>query len=207
MSTTSIPIAIKRSPRSHHKFATYVVHIADCLDGNASYPDANPSAATLQALAAAFILANAKAKHEGPAAVADRDEKRADLEDQLDVLVAYVRQKVKAEAADPADAATRILSAGLSIRKKGNAPKPVLAAKHGDLSGEIVLVARAVAKAATYYWEVSSDQTTWVSAPQTMRADTMISGLTPGEVYYFRFRAFSRKGLTDYTDVVALRAL
>jgi hypothetical protein len=33
----------------------------------------------------------------------------------------------------------------------------------------------------------------------------MMTGLTPGQVYFVRFRAQTRKGLGDYSDVVKIR--
>jgi hypothetical protein len=40
-----------------------------------------------------------------------------------------------------------------------------------------------------------------------MKADTTVAGLTPGQVYSFRFRAQTRKGLGDYSQVVSLMVL
>jgi hypothetical protein len=37
-----------------------------------------------------------------------------------------------------------------------------------------------------------------------MRTVTVISGLTPGQTYYFRFRALTRKGMRDWSQVVSL---
>ncbi len=55
-----------------------------------------------------------------------------------------------------------------------------------------------------YYWEISLDQQSWTSVPETLKARATITGLTPGQRYYFRFRAHTRKGLGDYSDVVTL---
>ena len=40
-----------------------------------------------------------------------------------------------------------------------------------------------------------------------MQARTTVAGLTPGQLYFFRFRAHSRKGLGDYSDAVTCRVL
>jgi hypothetical protein len=40
-----------------------------------------------------------------------------------------------------------------------------------------------------------------------MQASTSVTGLIPGQVYYFRFRAHTRKELGDYSDVVRFMAL
>jgi hypothetical protein len=40
-----------------------------------------------------------------------------------------------------------------------------------------------------------------------MRARTEVADLTPVQVYYFRFRAFTRAGWQDYSLVVSLLVL
>ena len=207
MSAERTPIAVKKSPRSHHVFVTYVTHLADCLSGNASFPNPTPSVAMLQSKAASFAQANARAKGGGPGAVADRNAARLDLEGDLDDLVFYVRKTVRAMAGDPAATLAMILSTGLSVRKSGKARKPPLAARHGLVSGEVVLAALAVAKTAMYFWVYSVDQVTWVSVTATLQASTTIAGLMPGQVYYFRFSAQTRRGLGEASDVVRLRVL
>ena len=39
---------------------------------------------------------------------------------------------------------------------------------------------------------------------QTMKTKLVVTGLTPGQTYYFRFRAHTRKGDIDYSQVVSL---
>ena len=43
-----------------------------------------------------------------------------------------------------------------------------------------------------------------MSAPETAQTTTVISGLTPLQMYYFRFRTTSRKGRRGYSKVVSL---
>jgi hypothetical protein len=49
----------------------------------------------------------------------------------------------------------------------------------------------------------STDQKTWVACPQVFKAKMVISGLTVGTTYYFRFQAQTRKGLQDWSTVVS----
>jgi hypothetical protein len=88
----------------------------------------------------------------------------------------------KLHGADPAAAIAVILSTGLSVRKSGKAPKPPLSAKHGAVSGQVLLAALAVAHTAMYYWEISVDSTSWASLPETLQSRTTVTGLTPGQV-------------------------
>lgn len=204
MKSDTFPTVVKRSPRSNHLMVTYLYKLATGVTGNTSFPSPTPSGAALSGAADALAQANAKATDGGKAAVADRNAKRDDADDLVDVFVSYVQSTVKATASDPSSAAAMILSTGLSIMKPRTLAKQVLAARYGDVSGEVVLVALAVGRKAMYFWEHSSDQTHWTSVPSTLTSTTKIGGLTPGQVYYFRFRAQTRKGLGEYVDPVSL---
>jgi hypothetical protein len=205
--TESLPIAVKNSPRSNHLFVTYLYNIVSSLDGNASFTNPTPSAATLEGAADGLAQANGAARGGGPASVAERNAQRKHAEGLVDQFVSFVRVTVNAEAGDPATACAMILSAGLSVRKRSKAQKPPFTARYGGVSGEVLLVALAVAKAATYTWMYSLDQKSWTCAPQTMKASTTIAGLTRGQVYFFQFRALTRKGLGDGSQIVSLLML
>jgi hypothetical protein len=200
----AFPRAVKKSPPSHHHFVTFLYRIVQCLTGNASFLDPTPAVTELEDAADGLAEANAKARNGGSVAVADRNARRDDAEKLVDQLVNYVQVTVRAQASDPASAAAMILSSGLSVRKRTRPQKAVLAAKYGQVSGEVLLVARAVAKPAIYLWEYSLNQTEWISVPQTIKADTIITGLTRAQTYFFRFRAQTRKGLCDYSQVISL---
>ena len=58
--------------------------------------------------------------------------------------------------------------------------------------------------ALVYTWEWSLDQVSWTTALQTSKAKAVLSGLTVGKVYYFRFRVLTRKGKQDPSQVVNL---
>jgi hypothetical protein len=121
----------------------------------------------------------------------------------LELLGKYVQSVVRA---GPVEDAPAIISSVLMFESKvgKRAPKPELAAKSGATSGIALLVALAVASAVAYFWEYSVDQQVWTAGPQTAQAHSSILGLTPGKVYYFRFRTLLRAGtLTNYSQVVS----
>jgi len=66
------------------------------------------------------------------------------------------------------------------VKKTGTRKKAVLAAKYTGFSGEVLLVALAIASAGAYYWEYSLDQSAWAAVPETTAARVRIAGLTPG---------------------------
>ena len=204
MNTQLLPQAVKNSPKSNHKFATFLIKLGQSMTGNGYYAAPNPTGAALTAAGEGIAAANATAKNGGSAAVAARDAKRKEAEGLVDQLVTYVQVNVNANAGDAATATAMITSSGLSVHKRTKPNKPGLAAKWGSLSGEVLLVALAVGHGAAYMWDFSLDQKVWTSVPQTMKATTTISGLTPGQVYYFRVHAQTRKAIGPYSQVVSL---
>ena len=68
----------------------------------------------------------------------------------------------------------------------------------------MALVAKPVAQRATYYWEHSLDQVTWTQVPETLNARTTVEGLPWAKMSYFRFRALTKAGKGEYSQVVSL---
>lgn len=203
--TEAWPKAVKKAPRSNYKFVDYLYGIANDLPNVPALAGATPSAAQIKTMADNLTQANAKAKHGGPAATAARDALRLQAEEMVDQLVWYTRTAIRAAAPDAATARSMILAAGLSVQLPSSAVKPPFAAKNGEVSGTAVLVVRAVADVAVYLWEMSADQKSWGSLPQTFKATTTVTGLTPGQTYYFRFRSQTRTGgVSNESQVVSL---
>ena len=79
---------------------------------------------------------------------------------------------------------------GVERRGARQQAKAVLGVLPGRVSGSVRLAAKAVAKVASYEWQLSKDAgKTWLELPKTLQAKTAVSGLTPGMTYGFRFRA------------------
>jgi hypothetical protein len=103
-----------------------------------------------------------------------------------------------------ADAQKVAAGAGMGLKKVGKRDIPELAAKSAGIPTVVVLTAKAVAPHASYYWQFSLDSKNWTSAPETMKHVTVISGLTSGQTYYFRFRALTRLGMRDWSPAITL---
>ncbi len=207
MSAERMPIPVKKCPKSNDKFVTYVLLLVANFTASTTFTSPTPTMAVLGAKAKALADANAKARGKAPGAAADRDAQRLDVEEQIDHLVDYVKGAIKTLGVDAATAIALILTTGLSVRKTGRSPKAPLTATPAGLPGEVLLVALALAPNAVYWWEYSSDSKVWTSVPETMTARTTIAGLTPGQVYYFRFHGRTRKGAVDYSDAVKCMVL
>jgi hypothetical protein len=83
-------------------------------------------------------------------------------------------------------------------------PKPPLAAEPGATTGTVKAAALAILGALVYTFEWSLDQQSWTSAT-TRKCSYLVTGLTPGKLYYFRVKAFLRDDTTtDYVATVSL---
>jgi hypothetical protein len=163
----------------------------------------NPAPASVAALGAALppfatALENAKAMRGTKDTLTTARQAVVDALNQLKADVQTVARK------QPPDVGKEtIASVGFRVKKVATRTKLPFAVDYGGLMGTALLVALAVARDATYFWEMSSDQKVWVDLPSTMKAKTTATGLTPATVYYFRFRAQTRKAMGDWSTVVS----
>jgi len=168
------------------------------MNGNSWFPAPVPSLVRVRAAIDKLAKAEAAALSMTVGLKQARNEARAVLVVLLTRLKAYV-QGVADE--NPDFAVGIVESAGLSVVARGNKPKAVLGVLPGRVSGSVRLAAKAVAKVASYAWQLSKDAgKTWVDLPKTLQAKTTVSGLTPGMTYGFRFRAIVRRGVGDWCE-------
>jgi hypothetical protein len=134
-----------------------------------------------------------------------RDTVAEHLRSLLNRLKAYVQ----GVADDNIEHAVAIIeSAGMSVAPKGSREKPPFAVRQGPVSGTVLLIARAIAKVATYFWQMSEDDgKTWIDLARTLSADTKVTDLVPGRTYRFRFRAVTRRETTDWCDPLPIIVL
>jgi hypothetical protein len=182
---------LKMSPKVK-TLITFAQSMATAMNGNASFPSPNPTLATFQADIEALVTAETAALARTKGAAGTRNAKLAVVKADLESLKNYVQNVV--DGSNPANAQSIIGSAGMAIRKVTLHDKPALAVKQGTVSGTVTLAAKAAAKKAAYNWQYSTDQKTWTSLPQTLKAKTGVSGLTSATTYSFRSQALTPKG-------------
>ena len=135
-------------------------------------------------------------------AVAVRDDKRAVLVRLLKQLAGYV-QTVADAAVENAGAL--IQSSGFSVRKTAVRKPRVFDAVQGAATGSAKLVAPSAGARSSYEWEYSSDGgKTWVTAPVTLQARTLVSGLAVGATVLFRYRPVTKAGEGNWSQPIAL---
>jgi len=195
-------IAVLKLARPAQAASAYAKTILAGLGGHPLiFVTPNPPLATFKADIDALDAAETLALGRTKGAVEDRNAKLAVVVSDIHVARTYVNQLA---AVDSANAAAIITAAGFALRKPTVQHKQLLAAKQGPAPGVVVLSAKAVAPKASYDWQWSLDQKTWVDVPSTLVARTSVAGLSAAVIHYFRFRARTRAGQGDWSDVVTL---
>jgi hypothetical protein len=165
---------------------TYVQGIVTAMTGNPSFPTPTPPLAVLSTAIGTLQTCETAALARTKGAVIKRNEART----ALVVLVQQLRGYIQAGAdADVENGASIIASAGVAVRKTPVHPARVFTVKPGAVSGSAKIVAASAGHRASYEWEYSTDGgKTWVIAPATLQAKTIVYGLVPGSTAQFRYR-------------------
>jgi len=107
----------------------------------------------------------------------------------------YKSGVLKVAQADPANAATIIVESGLRLRRESTRRKAFFSVKRGRVSRSLVAEVRAVAKRASYEWEISLDGgKTWMHVRTTLPAKTVIPDLPLAEYVQVRCRPVTKIG-------------
>jgi hypothetical protein len=192
---------VLKMPARKASVATFASSVIHAMTNNPSFPNPSPPLATVSADLAAYEAAEAAVVTRVKGAAVARNAKYVALYTDLDHLMADVQ---KVADADPANAQSIIESAGFGIRKTGSHLKSAIKVEAGGVPGSVKLIAKAVGHRASYEWQYSTDQKTWANAPSTLQAKTVITGLTSGTAYYFRFRGVTKAGEGAFSQVVQI---
>jgi hypothetical protein len=193
--------AALRIPSRKANVGAFATAVINAMTANASFPNPTPPLATVSADLAAYEAAEAQVLTRVKGAAATRNTKYAVLRTDLEHLMAGVQQVADAS---PATAQSLIEGAGFSIRKTTSHPKSAIKVEAGTVPGSVKLVAKAVALRASYEWQYSTDQKTWTSAPSTLQAKTVITGLTSSTTVYFRVRGVTKEGEGAFSQIVQI---
>jgi hypothetical protein len=189
---------ILNRPRTMGHFILFARFIASRMQGNPYFPSPTVPIATLAAhiaeLEAALTLSQRNT-------VKARDAAFHAVLTDLTTLAVYVQTVAQGR---PLDAVAIVASAGMSIKQFPGPGKATFVVKQGKLSGTVTLVVRHPGRVATFYWQRSSDGTTWIDEEDGVVANTTIQNLTPGAFYWFRYRLRTSKGLGEWSQPFTL---
>jgi hypothetical protein len=189
-------------PRRKADVGTYARFIASRLDGNAYFPVLPVPIATLQGHIDDLEAAEAAVRSGTHGTGTARDAKLEVVVGDLEQEKTYVETVANARGED-ADAVAA--SSGFA-RKESRGPGTwAFGAKQGDRSGEVKLHAPRKNRAEKYQWQRGADGIQWIDLADTNEASTVVVGLSPGTLYFFRYRTLLRNVLSDWSDPVTFR--
>jgi hypothetical protein len=197
-----ITVVLRLPKRSPGKSILYAKYIAACMQGNPYFPSPTPPIATLVAHIAELDQAHVVARTKALGTAKARDAKLRVVEDDLKTLRSCVETVANTYAFEEGVAVVK--SAGMDVKGRTGPRKAPASIKQGGVSGCVVLNVRHPGIVTSFDWQQSVDGTTWTDARQTVHAKLVLTGLTPGVRYSFRFRTLTRKGKSDWSDPLAL---
>lgn len=195
-------VAVSKFPTAVVALLKFTQALIAALTNNSFFTDAGPIIAALQAGFTKLDTAETAAKTRAVGTVAARDKAKADLLVALHGAKSYVQQKADA---NPEQAQALIESATMAVRKTPIRVKVGFTVKPGPVTGSVHLAARAAGRRASYEWEWSADGgKTWTLLPSTLQAKTTVPNLPVGTNCAFRFRAVTKTGEGDWSQIVTM---
>ena len=179
----------------------YVQNIIKGLTGNTAIPNPVPTIAVLTTALDDLQTAETAALVRTKGAATIRNEKRATLVSQLQLLRGFVQTTADASAQN---GASIIESAGLAVRKTAVRAPRVFAVKPGAVTGTAKVIAPSAARRASYEWQYSIDGgKTWMTLPVTLQAKTSVTGLVPGSTVQLKYRPVTKTGEGDWSQPIS----
>ncbi len=166
-------------------------HISTCMTGNVNMPSAVSVLPLLDASVTDLINA-ITAQHPDPVTI---DARVTDVRNRLKVLIRLAE-------IDGGSNEEIALSSGFDLRVPTKRKPQVFSVKQGLLSGTANLNCT-VYKNAAYIWEMISDPidtNTWLVYDTGVVANMQVTGLTPGNKYWFRVKTILSKSKLPYSD-------
>jgi hypothetical protein len=194
--------------KTPEELVNFFTEIITAMTGNAAFPTANPTLATLSATRDALQtkINDVKAKENiWRAAIVARDTQEDTSVDLFTQLSSYVQN---ASGGDE----VKIISSGFHVRSTATS-SPVTApqdlrATSGDNEGEIDLAWDRVRNAGSYEVQCREQGTTdWQPVKTVTKSRFTVENLTPGKTYSFRVRAIGAQGEGPWSDEAVKRAV
>jgi hypothetical protein len=188
-------------PRRVLDFVYQAEFIADCLATDPTYADSAPPLDVFEAHLATLRQATQNVYTRALGSVAAREAAALAVMSDLLALRHFVQRLADGSVhAGPAI----ITNAGMYVKNATGPVKGGFVVKQGRVSGTARMIALAESGKASYDWQYSLDGVTWLSLASTVYAHQDVTGLVPGKVHYFRYRALTKAGAGDWSQVVRL---
>jgi hypothetical protein len=200
--TSHRSLAALKLPKQPVALAAFSTSVVKSMTGNPQFATPVPALAEVTQDITDLQTAETQAQSRIKGAVTTRNEKQTALVGTMQKLCAYVQGVADANVES---GASIIESAGIGVRKVPVRTPRVFEATPGTVSGAVKLMAKSAGPRSSYEWQYSIDGgKTWVIAPATLQAKTIVTGLTPAATVQFRYRAVTKAGEGDWSQTVVL---
>lgn len=182
---------------------TFYRNVNNKLFGNVLFPTPDVTEADAKAAVDALEAAILAAKDGGHTAISARNDAEKLADEIYRKLANYVDRTATGNE-------TGLLSSGFHLSKqRAISSKQTLVAHNGERSGEVKLAAKAIDRAAVYYWEMSTDtkpgeQPVFVYIGSSTRATFVVHNLPVMTRCEFRFCVVTPDGTSDYCTPVTI---
>ena len=201
---------------SHVDFIFKVGNIADLCEvheGLGPWPEEVPNPGEIRTDNLDFAASVQAAANGDRQRIAERDEKRANLEDAVTMVAQHIIMKSKRKK-DP----SLLLNNGFDQKKKVTrsaagskdvtAAPAGLTAKHGPASGTVIVKTRKLAGAGSYEIQISlepGNEASWQTTGHSIHCSHMeIKGQVPGSKCYIRVRGLGANGPGPWSEPISL---
>jgi hypothetical protein len=196
-------IAVLNVPRTIGDKIIKAQFIQSKLTGNANFTVPYPAnIVTLVQLGldiTALVNAQTAVQNKAPGASDARNAALNTVLADLRNMMTMVQSKADSS---PANSETIIQGAGYDVKQTAIKQKQQNAAKNTNVSGTALITADATG---AHEWQQSKDQIAIITLPSTSTAHTLVSGLIPGNIWFFRNRKIAKKGQAfDWSDWMKL---
>ena len=176
--------------------------VAAAMNGNAHFPEPQPSLAALNDSITAFSDALALAKSRDKVKVAVKNSTRAALATQLRNMANYCTYMAKGERGI-------LVSSGFPLNAETVAPKMLsvpenFSVQAGRQSGEVIVSVNRIRNASAYlllYKPASEENGAWTHAANSL-PNFILNGLATLQLYHFKMGVIGTNGQTIYTDIL-----
>lgn len=193
------PLVTLELPESVPAIIIFARSVNSLMDPNPYFTGMDPTTADFAAHIDTLAEAESAVLHRGKGQAAERDVVLQVVLDDLERRRAVVQKAVRA---NPAEAEAIVSAVGMHIKRYKRAPKPPLEVTMTGFPDRVLVRAKSKGKGTAYEWEYSLDGVTWASFGLTTVADTTLSGLEEGKVYYFRVRTTRKRTTGDWSPIV-----
>jgi len=198
-------VVVAKLPSSVDQLLTRAYSIIEAMTDNVWFPTPSTTLLSVKAAADALKDAQVSVKNRVPGSVPFRNKKKNALKD----LLYSTRDYIQSICILNPDSATGIAESALMYAKKVHIRQKQVFSVSNYLSGSIKLLAANIGTNNTHDWQISrdiSDPAGWtvVIIPSTKKSRTIVSGLKPGELVYFRHRVLNKDGYSDWDEFLSI---